>query len=69
MSGYKIEIASVPDRERLVAEIWYAEKLVAEINQEKGNLEIEFYEFGKISFGLEEFIKILETAKKELREK
>ena len=43
MENFKIEISSVFDKENLVAEIWYNEILVAELNQEKDNLEIEFY--------------------------
>lgn len=38
MSNFKIVLSSVLDRENLVAEIWYNELLVAEINQEKVQL-------------------------------
>jgi hypothetical protein len=68
MNKFKIEIASVPDRENLVAEIWHNEILVAEISQENENMEIEFYQSGKIKFGLDDFLDILESAKKELKE-
>ena len=67
MTKFKIEISSVPDRVNLVAEIWHNEILVAEINQEKDKLEIELYQSEKITFELEDFLEILETAKKELR--
>lgn len=63
MSKFKIEIADVPDRENLVAEIWCNEILVAEINQETEKLEIEFYLNEKIAFDLDEFLKALEIAK------
>jgi len=66
MSKFKIEISSVPDRENLVAEIWHNELLIAEINQENEILEIELYQSEKITFGLEEFLDILNSAKKEL---
>jgi len=68
MSEFKIEISSVPDRENLVAEIWHNELLIAEINQENEILEIELYQSEKITFGLEEFLDILNSAKKELIE-
>jgi hypothetical protein len=68
MSKFKIEISSVPDRENLVAEIWHNELLIAEINQENEILEIELYQSEKITFGLEEFLAILNSAKKELIE-
>ena len=34
MSKFNIELSSVPDRENLVAEIWYENKMVAEVNKE-----------------------------------
>ncbi len=68
MSKFKIEISSVSDRENLVAEIWHNEILVAEINQENDKLEIELYQTEKITFELEDFLEILETAKKKLAE-
>ena len=66
MEKFKIEITSVPDREELVAEIWYNEFLICEINQESEFLEIEFYIDNKISFNLYNFLSILEQAKKKL---
>lgn len=69
MDKFKIEISSVPDRENLVAEIWHNEILVAEINQENKNLEIELYQSAKIKVELEEFLNIIESAKKKLRDK
>ncbi len=66
MDNFNIQIASVPDRENLVAEIWYSDTLVAEINQEKTDLEIEFFLSKKISFQFEEFFNALELAKTRL---
>lgn len=43
MSEFNIELSSVPDRENLVAEIWYGEKMIAEVNKESGRFVIEFY--------------------------
>lgn len=43
MNKFRIEISSVPDRENLVAEVWFNEVLVAEINQETRELKIEFF--------------------------
>jgi predicted HTH domain antitoxin len=56
MSKFIVEILSVPNRENLVAEIWHNETLVAEINQEKEQLEIELYQSERITFELEDFI-------------
>ncbi len=63
MKEFEILITSPPDRENLVAEIWYNEILVAEINQETEKLEIEFYLNDKIIFELDEFLEALEKAK------
>ncbi|MBK9929614.1 MAG: hypothetical protein IPP04_07045 [Saprospiraceae bacterium] len=66
MSKFKIEISSVPDRENLVAEIWYGEFLVAEINQEQENLRIQLYQSNKMQFDLNDLLKTLISAKNEL---
>lgn len=66
MSKYKIEIASVYDRENLVAEIWYGEDLIAEIKQESELLEIEFFQIEKVVFELYEFLQIIQDAKNKL---
>jgi hypothetical protein len=39
----KMDIASPPDREQLVAEIFYEDGQWAEINQESGALTVELY--------------------------
>ncbi len=66
MNRFEIIIASPPDRERLVAEIWHNNILVAEINQEAESLEIELYKNEKLIFNLNEFLLALEDAKKAL---
>lgn len=40
---HRIGLASPPDREKLVAEIFFGDMQWAEINQERGDLEVEFY--------------------------
>jgi hypothetical protein len=40
---YKIYISSPPDRSKLVAEIFFDNVQWAEINQENGAFEVEFY--------------------------
>jgi hypothetical protein len=69
MSKFKIEMSSVPDRENLVAEIWYNEIFVAEINQETEKLKIEFYLNEKIAFDLDAFFEALEMAKRKIMKK
>lgn len=68
MENFKLQIASPFDREELVSEIWYNNDFLAEINQEKEFLEIVFYSGNQkqITFLLEEFMEILQTAKMNL---
>lgn len=68
MNKFRIEITSVPDREKLVAEIWLSENLIAEINQEAGELQIEFFFRETNIFDLNELLLALEIAKSKLRE-
>lgn len=66
MKKFKIEITSVPDRSNLVAEIWYDENLLAEINQEEEELKVELYNTQKAIFIFKDFIAALEEAKQKL---
>lgn len=69
MSKFNIELSSVPDRENLVAEIWYEKKMVAEVNKETKKLVIEFCLDEKKSFMLDEFLEVLENAKRRILER
>lgn len=66
MNKFNINIASVPDRDKLVAEIWYGETLIAEINQESEDPAIEIYALGNLNFELTEFQAMVEKAKRSL---
>lgn len=44
MSNLRVQFASLPDREYVVAEIWNGNIQIAEVNREKGTLEIEIYQ-------------------------
>ena len=69
MSKFNIELSSVPDRENLVAEIWYEKKMVAEVNKETEKFVIEFCLDEKNSFMLDEFLEVLENAKRRILER
>lgn len=43
MTEFTIGIASVPDRENLVAEIWFGDKQWGELSFEGGRLELEIF--------------------------
>lgn len=70
MEKFRITIASLPDRERLVAEILYEGVQWAEISQETDNaLIIQFYSHPRKKyweFTYDEALQILEQAKKKL---
>jgi len=66
MEKYLIEITSVPDREKLVAEIWLGDFLVAEINQDNEYLEIQFYLDKSQIVNFDNFLEALVNAKKKL---
>lgn len=72
MEKFHITIASLPDRERLVAEILYEDVQWAEISQETDDkLIIQFYSHPKKKywkFSHDEAVQILEQAKKKLLE-
>ena len=66
MKQFIITLASLPDREHLVAEIVYDGVQWAEISQESDELIIQFYSHPKgefWEFSCDEAIKILEKAK------
>ena len=69
MSKFNIELSSVPDRENLVAEIWYENKMVAEVNKETEKFVIEFCLDEKKSFMLDDFLEVLENAKRRILER
>ncbi|MBN9352311.1 MAG: hypothetical protein J0H55_16650 [Chitinophagaceae bacterium] len=66
MSKFKIEIASVPDRNNLVAEIWFGDTLIAEISQEEKKLEIEIYNEKGQKFLLEDYLSAINEAASKL---
>lgn len=71
MEKFCITIASLPDRERLVAEILYEGVQWAEISQETDEVVVQFYTHPRKKyweFTYDEAIQILEKAKNKLLE-
>jgi hypothetical protein len=71
INDFKITVNSLPDRENLVAEIYYKHYQVAEISQEEKEMKIQFYSHPKQKyweFSLEEIQNIIEKAKNRLIE-
>ena len=70
-NNFRITIASLPDRENLVAEIFYDDTQWVEISQETPQMFIQFYSHPTKDyweFPVEEALEILEKAKKRLME-
>lgn len=66
---YRICISSPPDRERLVAEVFFDDVQWVELNQEKERLRLEFYarpDGEPWRIDLETAIEALEAARKRL---
>ncbi len=64
-----ITIASLPDREKLVAELWYNQELWGEISQDTGELILEIYPNSSHHFHqlkCEELIMAVQQAKDKL---
>ena len=68
MKDFKVLITSPPDREKIVAEIWFLNNLIAEINQDSEEFEIDLYPNQGLTFRLDDLLSVLEVAKKKLRE-
>ncbi len=71
MKDFEILITSPPDRENLVAEIWLEDQMIAEINQENKNLELELFtdEKGRLKLNFDDFLETLKMAKEKLVER
>lgn len=66
---FDLQITSVPDKGKLVAELWYDDELFAEISNET-ELNIEIYSSKKkLNYSLLDFLSILEVAKNKLLDK
>lgn len=67
MHMVEVIIASVPHRERLVAEIWYDGVHIAEISQEGRELEVQLYSGGDgMSIPLDRLLAALQEAREKL---
>jgi hypothetical protein len=65
MNKFNIEIASPPNRDSLVAEIWFGKSLIAELYQENDNLRIELYS-SRTAFDYNDFLEALTAAQKSI---
>lgn len=69
MSKFRITVGSLPNKDNLVADIFYERLQVAEISKENNELIIQIYFYNDRDcweFSLEEFQKIVEEAKQRL---
>lgn len=71
MTGFVIQVASVPDRKRVVAEIWLGDRMVAEVRREPGEEAcVQFYNAppgqGSTDLPLSELVTALDFARKQV---
>lgn len=69
MEKFSITVASLPNRDQLVAEIFYEDVQWVEISQDTGKLIIEFYPHPTLEcwqFPLDQALEALQKAKKRL---
>ena len=65
---FKVELTSVPDRDALVAELWFGEELFAELRHEPDGVKAQFYESaaGRWDLPYDELTAALEEARERL---
>jgi len=71
MGKFEITVGSLPDKNNLVADIFYDNVQVAEISNENNELLIQIYFYENKDyweFSLDEFQKVVEKAKQRLIE-
>lgn len=69
MKEFEVLMVSPPDKENFVAEIWFDNELVAEINKERVVLEVELFpraNGSSFKFGLTDLLEKLNLAKSKL---
>lgn len=68
MEKILIQIASVPYRDKLIAEIQYNNYIIAELNQERDEVRIEVFSYDDLSvdFSVDDFIETIKAAKRKL---
>ena len=69
MKHITVTIASLPDRDNLVAELWCQDELWGELSQQQGELKLEIYPTpnGQTwNLGYEELISAIQLAKNKL---
>jgi hypothetical protein len=68
-AAFRIEIASVPDRDDLVAEVWCGAELFAELRHEAGDVSVQLYcpsRSGQWDMRLADLIAVLDNARERL---
>jgi len=66
--SFRVQVASFPDRDDLVVEIWWGSERVAELRREDAGPQIELYshQSGWWDFPYAEFLAVLQRAGEKL---
>lgn len=65
----EIQIASVPDREKVVAELWVGDTQIAEVSNENDEMRVEFYSApvpNQLTLSLDDLLEALAGARRNL---
>ena len=69
ITTFRIDIASVPDRDEPVAELWYGDEQVAELRRESGEHRLQVFAPRSVTvwdFSFDDFLTALDTARRRL---
>lgn len=69
MDKYKVLIANDSDRENCFIEVWFEDKLIAEITNENNSICINFFDVKDLNLDFNEFFSVIKNIQENLIEK
>ena len=69
MDNYKVLIANDSDRENSFIEVWFEDKLIAEISNESDSICINFFDIRDLNLDFNDFFSVIKNIKENLIEK
>jgi len=69
MDNYKVLIANDSDRENCFIEVWFEDKLIAEITNENNSIRINFFDLKDLNLDFNDFFSMIKNIQGNLIEK
>lgn len=69
MDNYKVLIANDSDRENSFIEVWFEDKLIAEITNENNSIRMNFIDVKNLNLDFNEFFSVIKSIQENLIEK